>query len=137
MCDGRTLASPLFRRLAGRGAFFFFFVSCFDGFYAWRFFFLFAVRRCMGLRPTLGRIVLVIVIAHAILKIKSAMKQCVLHFQGTIAFCLRTLRKTVLFFFLFLLVLLSLPRDCLLVVSRLLGLTLRPSAPVCVATGTL
>ena len=34
MCDGCTLASPLFRRLAGRGAFFF--VSCFDGFYAWR-----------------------------------------------------------------------------------------------------
>ena len=91
----------------------------------------------MGLRPTLGRIVLVIVIAHAILKIKRAMGQCALHFQGTIAFCLRTLRKTVLFFFLFLLVLLSLPRDCLLVVSRLLGLTLRSSPPVCVATGTL
>ena len=33
MCDGRTFASPLFRRLAGRGAFFV--VSRFDGFYAW------------------------------------------------------------------------------------------------------
>ena len=33
MRDGRTLASPLFRRIAGRGAFSF--VSCFDCFYAW------------------------------------------------------------------------------------------------------
>ena len=36
-CDGRPLASPLLRRLAGRGAFFFV-ISCFDGFYAWRLF---------------------------------------------------------------------------------------------------
>ena len=31
MSDGRPIASPLFRRLAGRGVFFV--VSCFDGFY--------------------------------------------------------------------------------------------------------
>ena len=37
MCDGRPLASPLFRRLAGRGAFFSV-VSHFDGFYTlWSF----------------------------------------------------------------------------------------------------
>ena len=32
MCDGRAIASPLFRRLAGPRRFFF---SGFDGFYAW------------------------------------------------------------------------------------------------------
>ena len=67
---------------------------------------------------------------------KRAMEQWVLHTQGTIAFCLHTLRKTVLFLFFLLLVLLFFPRGSLLDVSRLLGLTLRLSAPVCVATGT-
>ena len=63
------------------------------------------------------------------------MEQCVLHFQGTIAFCLHTLRKTVLFFS-FLFVLLFCPCGSLLDASHLLGLTLRLSAPVCVVTGT-
>ena len=35
MCDGCPLASPLFRRLAGRGVSPFF-CYCFDGFHAWR-----------------------------------------------------------------------------------------------------
>ena len=59
-----------------------------------------------------------------------AMEQWVLHFQGTIAFCLHTLRKTVLFFFL-LFVLLVCPCGRLLDVFRLLGLRLRPSSPRC------
>ena len=56
-----------------------------------------------------------------------AMEQWVLHSQGTIAFCLHTLRKTVLFFSFLLLVLLFCPRGSLFDVSRLLGLALRLS----------
>ena len=58
------------------------------------------------------------------------MEQCVLHFQGTRCgrlFCFSSF---------FLLVLLFCPCGSLLDVSRPLGLTLRRSAPVCVATGT-
>ena len=52
MCDGRTLASPLFRRIAGRGVFFFFVL--------FRLFlrlvaFWFAVWICMNHHITLGR----------------------------------------------------------------------------------
>ena len=52
---------------------------------------------------------------------KRAMEQMALHSQGSIAFCLHSLRKTVLFSFCVLLVLLSCSRECLLDVSRLLG----------------
>ena len=48
LCDGRSLVSPFFRRLEGRGAFFFFFwaVSPFDGFYTLRYLRL-AAQPCM------------------------------------------------------------------------------------------
>ena len=58
---------------------------------------------------------------------KRAMEQWALNSQGTIAFCLRTMRKTALFF----LHVLLFATWYILDVSRLLGLTLRPSAPVC------
>ena len=53
------------------------------------------------------------------------------HSQCTLAFCLRTCRRTFLSSFFVIVVLLSCSRACLLDVSRLLGLTLRLSAPVC------
>ena len=65
MCDGRSLASP-FRRLAGRG--FFCVISCFNGSYTLRSI-CFAVLLCMNHHPSPGKILLVIVVAHAISKI--------------------------------------------------------------------
>ena len=61
---------------------------------------------------------------------KRAMEQRAQNSRDAIAFCLCTLRMTVLFLFLFLLCAHGCLRECLLDVSRLLGLTLRPSAPV-------
>ena len=59
---------------------------------------------------------------------KRAMEQCAQNSRGTIAFCLHTMREAVLFCSSFSS---SFAFASLLVVSRLLGLTLRPSAPVC------
>ena len=62
------------------------------------------------------------------------MEQWTLHSQGTSAFCSHVAEdRTVLLFPPRAPVL---PTGSLLVVPRLLGLTLRPSAPVCVATKT-
>ena len=60
---------------------------------------------------------------------KRAMESWVLHSQGTIAFCLHTLRTTVQTVFPSCAPVC--PRGSLLDGSRLLGLTLRHSAPVC------
>ena len=63
MCDGRSLASPLFRRLAGRRAFFCGFY--FDGFFAlsriWS-----TVLLSMSYHLAPGKVPFVIVVAHAI-----------------------------------------------------------------------
>ena len=62
---------------------------------------------------------------------KRAMGQCALHTQGTIAFCLNTLRKTVLFSSFFLFVLLFAHAVVCSMFPVFLALMLPPSASVC------
>ena len=62
---------------------------------------------------------------------KRVMEQWALHSLCIIAFCFHTLRLIVLFFFSLMPSAHICLRGCLLDVSRLLGLTLRPSSLVC------
>ena len=92
MCDGRTLASPLFRCLAGRGVFF----CCFPFRWILRLVsFLIAVVLCMDHHLTIRMVLLMIVVAHAILFLAFSSLLC--GFVATQLFWCKRLRQWKMF----------------------------------------